>query len=101
MKVLDRKLVRELRTSGGLLLAITSIMAVGVACYVALGFAYRNLTIAKRNYYSDCRMADFAVEVKKVPVAELAPLARLPGVIEIRPRVQFLATVDLERAPEP
>lgn len=101
MNVLDRKLVRELRTSGGLLLAITSIMAVGVACYVALGFAYQNLTIAKRNYYSDCRMADFAIEVKKAPVAELAPLAQLPGVIEIRPRVQFLATVDLERAPEP
>ncbi|HEV3004382.1 MAG TPA: ABC transporter permease [Pirellulales bacterium] len=101
MKALDRKLVRELRTSGGLLLAITSIMAVGVACYVALGFAYRNLAIAKRNYYAECRMPDFAIEVKKAPLAELAPLARLPGVVEIRPRVQFLATVDLQRVPEP
>lgn len=101
MSVLDRKLARELRTSGGLLAAITSIMAVGVACYVALGFAYQNLSTAKNEYYAQCRMADFAVEVKKAPLAELAPLAKLPGVVEIRPRIQFFATVDLERVAEP
>lgn len=101
MTVLDRKLLRDLRHSGGLLLAITSIMAVGVACYVALGFAYRNLSRAKHRYYADCRMADFSVEVKKAPVSELAAVARLPGVVEVRPRIQFFATVDIERSPEP
>ena len=101
MSVLDRKLARELRTSGGLLAAITSIMAVGVACYVALGFAFENLSSAKREYYAECRMADFAVEVKKAPLAELAAIEKLPGVLEIRPRIQFFATVDLERVEEP
>ena len=99
--VLDRKLLRDLRRSGGLLTAIASIMAVGVACYVALGFAYRNLSSAKREYYADCRMADFSVEVKKVPVSELAAIERLSGVIEVRPRIQFFATVDIERIAEP
>ena len=101
MSVLDRKLARELRTSGGLLAAITSIMAVGVACYVALGFSYENLASAKREYYAQCRMADFAVEVKKAPLAELAALEKLPGVLEIRSRIQFFATVNLERVEEP
>lgn len=101
MSMLDRKLARELRTSGGLLVAITSIMAVGVGCYVALGFAYENLSSAKREYYARCRMADFAIEVKKAPLAELPPLEKLPGVVEIRPRIQFFATVDLERVKEP
>jgi putative ABC transport system permease protein len=76
-------------------------MAVGVGCYVALGFAFQNLSIAKREYYAECRMADFAVEVKKAPLAELAPLEKIPGVVEIRPRIQFFATVDLPRVPEP
>ncbi|HVX10198.1 MAG TPA: ABC transporter permease [Pirellulales bacterium] len=101
MKALDRKLLRDLRRSGGLLAAITSIMAVGVACYVALGFAYRNLSQAQRRYYADCRMADFSIEVKKVPLSELAAIEKLPGVVEVRPRIQFFATADLERSTEP
>jgi putative ABC transport system permease protein len=99
--VLDRKLLRDLRRSRGLLAAITSIMAVGAACYVALGFAYRNLSGAKDRYYADCRMADFSIEVKKAPLAELAAIERLPGVVEVRPRIQFFATVDIERIAEP
>jgi len=101
VSVLDRKLARELKASWGLLLAIISIIAVGVACFVSMGSAYNNLNEAKQRYYRQCRMADFSIELKKVPLAELAPLAELPGVVEIRPRIQFFATVDLERVAEP
>src|SRR5581483_1708932 len=101
VSVLDRKLVRELRSSWGVLLAISGIMAIGVAAYVALNSAYRNLSTAQRRYYADCRMADFTIELKKAPNADLATLGKLPGVVEIRPRIQFFATVDLERVAEP
>lgn len=101
VSVLDRKLLRELRGSWGVLLAISGIMAIGVAAYVALNSAYRNLATAQRLYYSQCRMADFSLELKKVPNADLAAVAELPGVVEIRPRIQFFATVDLERVVEP
>lgn len=101
MSVLDRKLRRELLGSVGMILAITSIMAIGIAAYVALNSAYRNLTIAQRQYYNDCRMADFTLELKKVPVADLEPLKSIPGVVDIRPRIQFFATVDIERVVEP
>lgn len=101
MKSLDRKLLREVRSSGGLLVAIASIIAIGTSAYVALGSAYNNLSSAMRQYYAQCRMADFSIEVKKVPLADLAPLSRLPGVVEIRPRIQFFATVDLEQVKEP
>lgn len=101
MSVLDRKLLRELYSSKWLLLAITSIIAVGVACLVAMGSAYNNLNEAKRRYYLQCRMADFSIELKKVPVAALEPVARLPGVTEIRPRIQFYATVDLPEVEAP
>ena len=97
MKVLDRKLLRELLASKGLILAITSLMAVGVMAFVYMRSAYANLNRAKDDYYRQCRMADFWIDVKKAPLSELEALAELPGVSEVRPRIQFYATVDLER----
>jgi len=101
VSVLDRKLLRELRASWLLLTAIVSIIAVGVACYVSMGGAYHNLTEAKRRYYRQCRMADFWIDLKKVPLAELDALAELPGVAAICPRIGFYATVDLEHVTKP
>ena len=101
MSVLDRKLVRDLGSSRLLLAAIIGIIAVGVCCFVAMSTAYRNLTEAKRRYYKQCRMADFWIDLKKVPLAELAALAEMPGVAEIRPRIQFYATVDVENVKAP
>ncbi len=99
--VLDRKLLREVRGSRSLLLTISSIMTLGVMCFVYMRSSYYNLRGAQAQYYAQCRMADFWVEVKKVPLAELDAVARLPGVSEIRPRIQFFATVDLENVEEP
>ena len=101
MKVLDHKLLRELIASKGLILAITSLMAVGVMAFIYMRSAYANLNRAKDDYYRLCRMADFWIDVKKAPLSELEELASLPGVSEVRPRIQFYATVDLERVEEP
>ncbi len=101
MSVLDRKLRRELRGAGLLLAAIASILAIGVGMYVALGTAHRNLSHARLRYYAQCRMADFWIDVKKVPLAELDRLARLPGVVEVQPRLQSLVTIDLEHFDQP
>jgi putative ABC transport system permease protein len=98
---LDRKLLRDLRAVGGRLLAVTGIIAVGVTCFVGLASAYYDLDAAKERYYAQCRMADFSIELKKVPLAELVPLADMPGVAEIRPRIRFYVPVDLEGSAEP
>ncbi len=101
MKVLDRKLLREVRGHLGMLLAVTGIIAVGVACLVTLASAFMNLSEAKQLYYAQCRMADFSIELKKVPVSELAALSAMPEVAEIRSRVQQIVTVDLDGVTEP
>ena len=63
--------------------------------------AYRNLNLAKWQYYAQCRMADFGSSSKR-HLAEIDALADLPGITAIRPRIQFYATVDLEpRWPQP
>lgn len=95
MKTLDRKLLREVRGHLGMLLAVTSIITVGVTCLVTMVSAYMNLAEAKQLYYAQCRMADFSIELKKVPLAELDRLAVMPEVAELRPRVQHSVTVDL------
>ena len=101
MRVLNRKLFRELRDAKGLLLAIMSIIAVGVACQVSMRSAYHNLTDAKGRYYAQCRMAHFWIDLKKIPVPELGALDELPSIRAYRPRIQFFATVDLERVSKP
>ncbi len=101
MSMLDRKLARELYRSKGLLLAITSIVAVGMTCFVSMLSAYHNLQRAKTSYYRTCRMADFWIELKKAPLAEIAILENIPGITQITPRIQFAATVDLEHEPKP
>ncbi len=101
MRTLDRKLLRELYASKGLLLAITSIVAVGMTCFVSMLSAYHNLELAKTRYYRQCQMADFWIDVKKAPVVEIAELEHLPGVTQITPRIQFAATVDLEDVVKP
>lgn len=101
MNVLDRKLLREVRSSGALLLAIASIMAVGIMCFVYMRSTYHNLSLAKWRYYSQCRMADFWIELKKAPLSEVEELNKLPGITAIRPRIQFFATVDLDRVAAP
>jgi putative ABC transport system permease protein len=101
VSVLNRKLLRELRSSGGMLCAIGSIIAVGVACLVTMGSAYWNLTEAKQRYYVQCRMADFWIDLKKAPRGEIERLVEMPGVAEVRPRIGFPATVDVEDVPRP
>ena len=101
MRTLHRKLIRELYDAKGLLLLIASIIAVGVTCFVAMQSAYHNLDEAKRRYYRQCRMADFWIDLKKVPLTELESLYSIPGITEIHARIRFMANVDLEDFAEP
>ncbi len=95
VRVLDRKLVRELFAAKGVLAAIVSIIVVGVMCLVTMAAVYNNLQQARLSYYSQCRMADFGVHLTKVPRSALERVESVPGVSEVRPRIVFDATVDL------
>lgn len=96
MKVLDQKLVREIQQSKGLLAAILAITTVGTACFVGMLSTFENLRMARSDYYSRCRMADFWLDLKKAPLAEVSRLLDVPGVAEVRPRIVFPVVVDLE-----
>lgn len=99
--VLDRKLRRDIRSSAGLLLAIASIMTVGVMYLVAVASCYFNLSRAQSQYYAQGRMADFWIDLKKAPLSEVETIAAMPGVTAVRPRIQSFVTVDLPESPKP
>ena len=62
---------------------------------------YFNLEESRKSYYAQCRMADFSVELKKLPNGELERIAGLPGITEVEPRIQFPVTADLEDVLKP
>ncbi len=99
--MLDRKLIRELGRSRGLLIAITSIITVGVMTFVYMRSTYNNLKTAQLQYYAQGNLADFWIDLKKAPLSEINRIAELPGVTGSRSRIQFFATVDLPEVVEP
>jgi putative ABC transport system permease protein len=101
MTTLDRKLLRDIRYSWPMLLAVSTIIAVGIGCFVGMMSAAQNLEYARSSYYSICRLADFWVDLKKVPTQEVSRLAMIPGISEIRDRIQFQVVLDLQGSSKP
>ncbi len=101
MKTLNRKLRRDLQQSWKMLLAVTAVIAVGIGSFIGMLATAGNLQVARSQYYSTCRMADFWIDLKKAPADEVHRLGQLPGISEIRDRLQFKVIVDLETAEKP
>ncbi|MBU0946859.1 MAG: FtsX-like permease family protein [Proteobacteria bacterium] len=101
MTILDRKLLRDLRQSWHMLLAVSAIIAVGIGCFVGMLSAAKNLEFARSSYYSSCRLADIWIDLKKAPAEEVKRLAMIPGISEIRERIQFQVLLDLAGTEKP
>lgn len=95
MSVLHRKLRREIRGNLGALLSVVAITAVGVSDFIGLRTSQGILQSSQLAYYSAYRFADFWVDVKKAPLSAVEPIADLPGVAAIQPRIVFDVIVDL------
>ena len=101
MNILNQKLRRDLWQTRGMLTAVILIVAMGVSCMVGLMGTSRNLQSARDSYYARCRMADFWVDLKKMPISELDVLKDLDGISEIRTRITGQVIVDMEGVEEP
>jgi len=101
VNILDRKLRRDLWQTRGMLVAVILIVAMGVSSLVGMMGTSENLQQARNVYYGQCRMADFWVDLKKMPVTELFELENLAGISELRARIAFQVVVDLEGVEEP
>ena len=76
MKALNRKLLRDLSSMKGQALAISSVVACGIAVFVMSMTTLRSLSEAKERYYAGNRFAEIFTALVRAPthIAERAAL---------------------------
>ncbi|BCG65670.1 MAG: putative ABC transport system permease protein [Methyloprofundus sp.] len=93
--LLLRKMLRDLWQRKGALLTLLVIMAVGVGAYVGMATVWHDLESARQAYYRQYRLADFTIDMKRMPLAELKQLQQLPNIKQLRGRIRQPVLLDL------
>jgi putative ABC transport system permease protein len=101
MRMLDRKLLRDLRRLWAQTLAIALVMASGVATLVLAVGAYRSLDESRAAYYERNRFSDVFASLTRAPVGYADQLAAIPGVAAVDPRIVKFALLDVPGLLEP
>lgn len=87
MKVLDRKLFRDLMRLKSQAFTIALVVAVGVANYITLKSAWRALGDSRAAYYEVYRFGDVFARLKRAPDSVADRIQDLKGVASVYPRV--------------
>ncbi|PWJ20614.1 ABC transporter permease [Jannaschia seohaensis] len=101
MRMLDRKLLRDLRQIWVQCLAIALVLGCGIMVLILATGTQRSLEATRAAYYEQNRFADVFATLTRAPRSLLAEIARLDGVARVEGRVVFTAMIDLEGKPEP
>ena len=101
MRMLDRKLVRDLRHMWAQALAIALVIASGVATFVLASGAYHSLEETRAAYYLRYRFADIFADVRRAPKSIADRIGTIPGVAAAEPRITHLALLDVPGLAEP
>jgi putative ABC transport system permease protein len=98
---LDRKLLRDLKRLRTQAVAVSGVLACGVALFVMATGMYDSLERARDRYYDSARMADLAVSVVRAPDPVANELSALPGVNALEARVTGIGLLDLAGKSDP
>lgn len=101
MRALSRKLLRDLWHTRSQGLAISLVIAAGVAMFVAYFSTFASLRLAQQTYYDRFRFADVFVMVKRAPLGVVDGLAALPGIARVTARVVVDVALDIPGMTEP
>ncbi|TNF57330.1 MAG: ABC transporter permease, partial [Rhodobacteraceae bacterium] len=101
MRMLDRKLARDLRHIWVQCLAIALVLGCGIMVLILSTGTQRSLEATRDAYYEENRFADVFAPLTRAPRGLLAEIARIDGVARVEGRVVFTAMVDLEGRPQP
>ena len=96
MHVLDRKLVRDLQRMRSLVLAISLVIAAGVAVLVLAFGARRSLYESREAFYERSNYAQIFVSASRIPNSVISSLAEIPGVKGIDAGITKAAILDIE-----
>ena len=98
---LDRKLLRDLGRMKGQVVAVSLVMACGLAMMIMTRSLLMTLEGTRDAYYQKYRLADVFGSLKRAPLSLGERLAEIPGVAALELRVVVDATLDLPGVSEP
>jgi len=101
VRMLDRKLVRDLWSMKGQAVAIAAVIAAGVTMFVAYFSNFDSLQRACADYYEQARFADVFTGLKRAPSRIEERIAGIPGVHAVATRVVADVTLDVPGMAEP
>jgi putative ABC transport system permease protein len=101
MTALNRKLVRDVAHLWGQVVAITLVVACGVASYIAMRSTYNSLLKSQQVYYQRYRFADIFAQLKRAPDSTASRISEIPGVAKAETRVVADVTLDVPGLNEP
>jgi putative ABC transport system permease protein len=101
LRMLDRKLLRDLWAMRAQAAAIAAVMAAGVTMFVAYFSNFDSLQRARAAYYDQARFADVFASLKRAPARLEARMAAVPGVHAVATRVVANVTLDVPGMSEP
>ena len=101
MRMLDRKLLRDLWSLRGQVMTIAMLVGAGVAVLVMSVSSFLALRGAQLAFYAESHFAEITAEVKRAPRPLLARIAELPGVATVEGRVSGDVRVDWPGAEVP
>ena len=101
MKAIHRLLFMDLRRMWGQSLAISAMLACGIATFVMATSTMRSLENTRDDYYRRFRFADVFVPVVRAPNQLSKRMAEIPGVARVQTRVVRDVILDVPGMPEP
>lgn len=98
---LDRKLLRDLGKMKGQVIAVSLVMACGLAMMIMTRSLILTLESTRSAYYQKYALADIFATLKRAPLSVADQLITLPGVATVETRVAVSVTLDLPGLSEP
>ncbi|MEK7707940.1 MAG: ABC transporter permease, partial [Verrucomicrobiota bacterium] len=93
---LDRKLLRDLNRMKGQTVAVSLVMACGLAMLIMARSLIHSLESTRQEYYEAHRFADIFAHLKRAPNSLAPRLAEIPGVAAAQAGISVMVTLDLE-----
>lgn len=98
---LDRKLVRDLVRMKGQAVAVSLVMACGLAMLIMARSLIHSLDSTCDEYYRNHRFADVFSYLKRAPMSLATRIQELPGVAAVEPGIAVRVTLDIQGLVEP
>lgn len=95
MRILAKKLVRDIGRSRGQAAAVAAVMLCGIASQITFAGAHRNLLLTRDSYYATYRLADFFIMLERAPESAVFRIEQLPGVRDARGRIVQDVSLDV------